>query len=45
MRGEQIIPKSPLNATVTSGGLMGRNDVQWTAPADGERHVVCGNDI
>ncbi|KAF2799229.1 aminopeptidase-like protein Y [Melanomma pulvis-pyrius CBS 109.77] len=43
-RGEEIIPKSPVNATmITSRGLIGR-EIEWTK-SDEERHVVCGNNI
>ncbi|KAF2704065.1 aminopeptidase-like protein Y [Pleomassaria siparia CBS 279.74] len=42
-RGEQIIPKSTVNATmITSRGLIGR-EIEWTAPGIDEHHVVCGN--
>ncbi|KAF2021610.1 leupeptin-inactivating enzyme 1 precursor [Aaosphaeria arxii CBS 175.79] len=37
-KGHQIIPKSPVNATVSSRGLIGRNAVTWTLGED-ERHL------
>ncbi|KAF2747662.1 aminopeptidase-like protein Y [Sporormia fimetaria CBS 119925] len=46
MTGHEIIPKSTVNATMlTSRGLIGRDDVLWTVPEPGDRHVTCGNDI
>ncbi|KAF2867926.1 aminopeptidase-like protein Y [Massariosphaeria phaeospora] len=44
--GEQLIPKSPVNATmITSRGLIGRSDIQWTQDPS-ERHTgTCGHDV
>jgi hypothetical protein len=44
-KGTEIIPQSPVNATmITSRGLIGR-EIEWTKGGTEERHVVCGNNI
>ncbi|KAL5118090.1 hypothetical protein ACEQ8H_003925 [Pleosporales sp. CAS-2024a] len=45
-RGDEFIPKSPVNASmITSRGLSGM-EVGWTAPEPGERHTgTCGFEI
>ncbi|KAF2273653.1 aminopeptidase-like protein Y [Westerdykella ornata] len=45
-RGQEIIPKSPVNASmISSRGLIPRQDIKWTVE-EGERHLAtCGNDI
>ncbi|EDU46237.1 leupeptin-inactivating enzyme 1 precursor [Pyrenophora tritici-repentis] len=46
MRGEEIIPKSPVNTSmVTKSGIMGVETV-WTVPEEGEMHLAtCGHDV
>ncbi|KAE8828565.1 hypothetical protein PTNB73_06303 [Pyrenophora teres f. teres] len=45
-RGEEIIPKSPVNASmITNKGIMGVEPV-WTVPGEGEMHLAtCGHDV
>jgi hypothetical protein len=45
-RGQDFIPKSPVNASmITARGLTGI-DIQWTAPSEGEKHVgTCGHNV
>ncbi|KAH7126641.1 aminopeptidase-like protein Y [Dendryphion nanum] len=45
-KGEQLIPKSPVNSTLITGrGLAVRDEIEWTK-GDDERHLAtCGNDI
>jgi Zn-dependent M28 family amino/carboxypeptidase len=45
-RGNELIPKSPVNASmITSRGLTGM-ELQWTVPEPGERHVgTCGKEV
>ncbi|KAK7189369.1 hypothetical protein DPSP01_005941 [Paraphaeosphaeria sporulosa] len=43
-RGTEFIPKSPINATMTARGLMGR-DIEWTIDEE-DRHLgTCGNNV
>jgi len=45
-RGEQIIPKSPVNATMITSRGLGELDIEWTVPAEGEKHTgTCGHDV
>lgn len=45
--GHKIIPKSTVDQTmVTPNGLMPRQDIQWTTPGEGEKHLpTCGHEI
>jgi hypothetical protein len=45
-RGEQIIPKSPVNASmITERGISGM-EIPWTVPDEGEGHLLtCGQEI
>ncbi|KAI8942388.1 hypothetical protein NX059_000462 [Plenodomus lindquistii] len=45
-RGEELIPKSPVNASmITARGLIGV-EPQWTVPAEGEAHLsTCGHEV
>jgi len=45
-RGEQIIPKSPVNASmITERGIIGV-EPRWTLPAEGEMHLsTCGHEV
>lgn len=44
--GQDNIPKSPVNATMlTTRGIQGM-EIEWTAPAEGEKHTgTCGHDV
>ncbi|CAO2654670.1 Nn.00g114030.m01.CDS01 [Neocucurbitaria sp. VM-36] len=45
-KGEQLIPKSPVNASmITSRGLIGI-EPRWTVPEEGEKHLsTCGHEV
>jgi hypothetical protein len=45
-RGEELIPKSPVNTSmITSRGLIGIEPI-WIAPEEGERHLsTCGHEV
>jgi hypothetical protein len=45
-RGEEIIPKSPVNASmVTERGIIGV-EPRWTLPGEGEGHLLtCGQEV
>jgi len=45
-KGHEIIPKSPVNATMLSTRSLGGMELPWTVPADGERHLLtCGQEV
>ncbi|KAF2467161.1 aminopeptidase-like protein Y [Lindgomyces ingoldianus] len=44
-KGEQIIPKSPVNSTtITSRGLT-RTEIEWTTMEDDKHLATCGHDV
>jgi hypothetical protein len=43
-RGTEFIPKSPVNATITTRGLMGR-EIEWTTDEHDGHLATCGNNI
>ncbi|KAJ4357267.1 uncharacterized protein N0V89_001842 [Didymosphaeria variabile] len=43
-RGTEFIPKNPVNATITSRGLVGR-EIQWTTDEHDRHLATCGNNI
>lgn len=44
-KGEQLIPKSSANLTITERGIIGVEPL-WTVPAEGEQHLAtCGHDV
>ncbi|KAF2631152.1 aminopeptidase-like protein Y [Macroventuria anomochaeta] len=45
-KGHEIIPKSPVNATMLTTRSLGGIELPWTVPTDGERHLLtCGQEV
>jgi Zn-dependent M28 family amino/carboxypeptidase len=45
IEGTELIPKSPVNATVSKRELMGREEIQWSIMEDDLHLATCGHDV